>query len=260
MEANGMQGKATTEVSATQVKEYKPGEIIVSEGKTCEVFYVILQGEVEIFQNNKSIRVLKEGDVFGIESFYLKRSCTTTAKTITHARIASYHTDLIGQIIFTKPQLTEKILNSIIAQLEQTTQVAEANIPLGHLVDFNERVYQDGDVIIEEGSLGRDICMLVESEKGLLVSRGGKEVGRITHPGEYFGEMSSLLNRKRTATVRSLGRSVVQIYPGENLEATLSAYPDLAKKVIDALASRLVDANNRIAQLSNGKETDYLSL
>ena len=254
-----MQGKETTEISASQVKEYKPGEIIVSEGETREVFYVILEGEVEIFQNNKSIRVLKEGDVFGTENFYLKRCCTTTSKTITHSRIASYHTDLIGQIIFTKPQLTEKILNSIIAQLEQTTQVAEANIPLGNLVDFNERVYQDGEVIIEEGSLGRDICMLVESEKGLLVSRAGKEVGRITQPGEYFGEMSSLLNRKRTATVCSLGKSVVQIFPGDNLEATLSAYPDLAKKIIDTLASRLVDANKRVAELSGGKEDDFIS-
>jgi CRP-like cAMP-binding protein len=101
--------------------------------------------------------------------------------------------------------------------------------------------------------------MLVESEKGLLVSREGKEVGRITQPGEYFGEMSSLLNLKRTATVSSMGKSVVQIFPGDNLEATLAAYPSLAKKIIDTLASRLIDANRRITELSNGKESDFLS-
>lgn len=101
--------------------------------------------------------------------------------------------------------------------------------------------------------------MLVESEKGLLVSKEGKEVGRINQPGEYFGEMSSLLDLKRTATVSSLGRSVVQIFPGDNLEATLAAYPRLAKKIIDTIASRLVDADKRIAELSDGKETDFLS-
>ena len=254
-----MQGKETTEITASQVKEYKPGEIVASEGEKSEVFYVILEGEVEIFQNNKSIRVLKEGDVFGLENFCLKKCCTTTSRTITLSRIASYHTDLIEQIIYTKPQLTEKILNSIILQLEQTTQVAEENIQLGNLVDFNERIYQDREVIIEEGSAGRDICMLVESEKGLLISREGKEVGRITQPGEYFGEMSSLLNLKRTAMVSSIGRSVVQVFPDDNLEATLSAYPSLAKKVIDTLASRLVDANKRIAELSGGKEVNFPS-
>jgi len=254
-----MQNRETTETNAGQVKEYKPGEIIDSEGETSEVFYVILKGEVEIFQNNKSIRVLKEGDIFGLETFCLKRPSTTTSKTITPSRIASYHTGLIKEIVHSKPHLTEKIINSIMAQLEQTTQIAEENIPLGNLVDFNERVYRDGEVIIEEGSLGRDIFMLVESEKGLLVSREGKEVGIITQPGEYFGEMSSLLNKKRTATVSSLGRSVVHIFPGDNLEATLTAYPNLAKKIIDTLAFRLVDANKRIAELSNGKETDFLS-
>lgn len=254
-----MQGKKIAEISASSVKEYKPGGIVASEGDKNELFYVILKGEVEIFQNNKSIRVLKEGDVFGLENFYLKRPYTTTSKTITHSRIASYHTGLINEIVYTKPQLTEKIINSIIAQLEQTTQVAEENIPLGSLVDFNERVYQDGEVIIEEGSVGKDIYMLVESEKGLLVSKEGKEVGKVTQPGEYFGEMSSLLNLKRTATVSSMGRSVVQVFPGDNLEATLAAYPSLAKKVIDTLASRLLDANKRIIELSNGKEIDFLS-
>ena len=254
-----MRGKETTEVSASRVKEYKPGEIIVSEGEQITMFHVILKGEVEIIQNNKSIRVLKEGDVFSLENFFLKRPCTTTSRTITLSRIASYDADLINEIIYNKPQLTEKIINSIIAQLEQTTQVAEEHIPLGNVVDFNERVYQDGEIIIEEGSVGKDICMLVESEKGLLVSKEGKEVGRINQPGEYFGEMSSLLDLKRTATVSSLGRSVVQIFPGDNLEATLAAYPRLAKKIIDTIASRLVDADKRIAELSDGKETDFLS-
>jgi CRP-like cAMP-binding protein len=254
-----MPGIETTEISASEVKAYKPGEIVAAEGEKNEFFFVILKGEVEIFQNNKSIRVLKEGDVFGLESFYLRRPCTTTSKTITFSRIASYRADLINEIVYTKPQLTEKILNSIMAQLEQTTQVAEENIPLAKLVDFNEQVYQNGEVIIEEGTVGKDIYMLVESEKGLLVSREGKEVGRITQPGEYFGEMSSLLNLKRTATVSSMGKSVVQIFPGDNLEATLAAYPSLAKKIIDTLASRLIDANRRITELSNGKESDFLS-
>jgi len=254
-----MQGKETTEISATKVKEYKPGQIIASEGETNDFFHVILKGEVEIFQNNKSIRILREGDVFGLENFYLKKHYTTTSKTISFSRIASYHIDLIEHIIYTKPHLTQRIINSIIAQLEQTTQIAEENIPLGSLVDFNERIYQDGEVIIEEGSLGKDIYMLVESEKGLLVSKEGKEVGRITQKGEYFGEMSSLLNLRRTATVSSMGRSKVQVFPGENLEATLAVYPSLAKKIIDTLASRLIEANQRITELSNGKEVDFLS-
>ena len=244
-----MQEKVIADVSANQVKEYAPGAIITAEGEKKDVFYVILKGEVEIFQNKKSIRVLQEGDVFGLENVYVYKCCSTTAKALNRSRIASYHRDVIEQILHTKPQVTAQMITSLLVQLEQTTQVAQEHMPAGGLVDFRERIYQGGEVIIEEGSPGRDIYLLVGSERGLSISIAGKEVGRITRPGEYFGEMSSLLNQERTATVTSLGRSMVQVFPGENLEATLSANPQLSKKIIDTLAARLAAANRRITEL-----------
>ncbi len=236
------------ETSAMEVKEYKPGEIIIPEGEERDCFFVILKGEVTLSQNNKLIRVLKEDDVFGLESVFLKKPFTTTAKTITSARIAAYGIGLLRDLIYDHPALIEKILSSLVAQLEQTTQVAEENIELAKLIDFNEKVYQDGEIIIEEGSEGIDFYRLIETEGGLLITKGGKEIGRISEPGEYFGEMSSLLSQRRTATVRSIGRSVVQVFPGENLEAALEAYPSLAKKIIDTLAYRLAEASKKIAE------------
>ena len=242
-----MDKRNRTEVRAHGIRVYEPGDIITSEGETRDVFYVVLDGAVEIFQNKRSIRVLQEGDVFALESILLQKSCSVTAKALSPSRIAAYHKDILEEIISGKPQVSIQIINSLVAQLEQTTQAAAEHIPLGGFVDFHERIFQDGEVIIEEGSAGKEIYQLVESERGLLVSIDGKEVARMTQPGEYFGEMSSLLNQKRTATVTSLGRSVVQVFPGEDLEATLVSYPQLSKKIIDTLASRLAKASERIA-------------
>lgn len=253
-----MRGKEMTGLSAQQVKEYAPGATIVSEGENNDVFHVILKGAVEIFQNKKSIRMLQEGDVFGLESVYVYKNCSTTAKALNRSRIASYPRDLIEEILHTSPKVTAQMINSLLAQLEQTTQVAQEHIPSGGMVDFRERIYEEGELIIEEGSAGKDICQLVESERGLSISTGGKEVGRITRAGEYFGEMSSLLNQPRTATVRSLGRSVVRHFSSEDLEDTLRTSPLLAKKIIDTLAARLSEANRRIAERAG--ETESISL
>ena len=242
-----MDDRDSAKAGARGIKEYAPGNMITSEGEKKDVFYVILEGAVEIFQNKRSIRVLQDGDVFGLESIFLQKCCTSTAKALSRSRIASYHKDVMDEIISGKPQVTAQIINSLVAQLEQTTQAAAEHIPLGGFVDFHERVYQDGEVIIKEGSAGKEIYQLVESERGLLVSIDGKEVARMIQPGEYFGEMSSLLNQTRTATVTSLGRSVVQVFPGEDLEATLLSYPRLSKQIIDTLASRLAKASERIA-------------
>jgi CRP-like cAMP-binding protein len=154
---------------------------------------------------------------------------------------------MIKEIIYQRPQLTEKILNSVMYQLEQTTQIAEEFIPMENVIDLNERVFQDGEVIIEEGTTGSEIFQLIESEKGLLVTKEGKEIGRISRSGEYFGEMSAILKQQRSATVRSIGRSIVHVFPGEDLDVMLEAYPKLSKTLIDTLAKRVLESSNTLA-------------
>jgi CRP-like cAMP-binding protein len=251
-----MQGSALQDERESQVKEFKTGEVIAAEGENQQSFFVILQGSVEIFQHNKSIRTLRAGDVFGLERVFLKKSLTTTARALSPVRVATYQSSAIGQIAAVRSQVITAIISSLISQLEQTTQVAEEYMPPAFMLDFNQRVYQEGEIIIEEGTPGNDIFMLLESQRGLLVTRKGNEVGRITQPGEYFGEMSGLLRERRTATVRCLGRSLVQRFPGDDLEVTLMAYPRLAKGLIDTLASRLLAANRRIVELACNKEAD----
>jgi CRP-like cAMP-binding protein len=242
-----MNQRDNTTGGSHRIQEYAPGKIIVSEGETREGLYVILDGSVEIFQNKRSIRVLQDGDVFGLESILLKKCCTVTAQALSPSRIAIYQKKVLEEIISANSQVATQIIKSLVAQLEQTTQAAAEHIPLGGFVDFHERIYQDGEIIIAEGTTGKEIYQLVECEKGLKVSIKGKEVARMTRPGEYFGEMSSLLNQARTATVTSLGRSVVQVFPGEDLESTLLHYPQLSKSIIDTLASRLAKASEKIA-------------
>jgi CRP-like cAMP-binding protein len=246
-----MQGHAMPDQPVCRVREYATGEVIAAEGEDRETFYVILQGSVELLQHGKSIRVLEAGDVFGLERIFLKRPLTTTSRALSPARIAVYKGNAIGQIAAARSQVINVIIVSLLNQLEQTTQIAGEYLPPAFMLDFNQNLYQEGEVIIEEGTSGNDIFMLVESENGLLVTRQGKEVGRISRPGEYFGEMSGLLGEKRTATVRSLGTSLVQRFPGEDLDATLMAYPCLARWMIDILASRLLAANRRIVGLTD---------
>jgi CRP-like cAMP-binding protein len=245
-----MEKKSSSALHDINIREYRPKEIIVSEADPCDRFFVILKGEVEIFQNNKSIRILKEGDIFGLENFYLIHPYTTSAHCLSTARIATYPVKLIKDIIYNRPQLTEKILQSVMTQLEQTTQIAEEHIPRENVVDITitELVFHDGDIVIEEGTNGCDIFQLIESEKGLLVTRDGTEVGKISTPGEYFGEISAILKQQRSATVRSLGRSVVKVFSGENLDTILTTYPHLARVIIDTLAKRLIAANAIISE------------
>jgi CRP-like cAMP-binding protein len=229
------------------IKKYAPLQIIVSEGAAQDFFYVILDGTVEVSQNRKIIRTLRDGDVFGIENYYRKLPYTTTACAITPARIAAYRSETIRDIIYTHPQLAEKIFASVMCQLEQTTGRAEENIPFERATPIREHIYQDGEIIITENSEGSEMFRLMEAQHGLRVTFQGREIGTITRPGEFFGEMSSILRQPRTATVTSIGRSRVQIFMVEDIEDDFRQFPDLAITIINTLSKRLFEADMRLA-------------
>ena len=48
-----------------KVREVLPDTVIAEQGKRGDSFYVVIQGEVEIQQNSRKVKVLKSGDIFG---------------------------------------------------------------------------------------------------------------------------------------------------------------------------------------------------
>ncbi|MFH1626324.1 MAG: cyclic nucleotide-binding domain-containing protein [Pseudomonadota bacterium] len=249
------QGKRTTaeDISAVNVKMYEPEQTIISEGEKKNCFYTILLGSVEVLQRGKNIRVLREGDVFGLESFFLHRPYTTTVRALTDVRIATYSTGVMKDIIYTRPNLTEKILNSLLNQLEQTTQIAEEHMTSEGFLYLNEKVYEDGETIIEEGTTGDEFFRLVETEGGLLVTKEGKQIGKIEKPGEFFGEMSGILNQPRSATVTSVGKSIVQVFSADSLDEIFESYPTAARNLLHGIAYRLSETDKRIVKVTEKK-------
>jgi CRP-like cAMP-binding protein len=223
----------------SHIRNYRPHELIVTEGVAPEHFFVVLQGSVEIIQNDFSVRILTENDVFGLENYYLQRPYTTTARALTRARIAAYATSLIKEIIFDRPQLAEKILSSIARQLEQTTEIATRHIPVDAPADTQQIDCTDGEVIIREGDTGTAMFRLVSSEGGLRVSRRGMALSLITKPGEIFGELSALLGTPRAATVVSCGTSVVEKISITNMDVFVASNPHAVRNLLVSLAIRM---------------------
>ncbi|MGC9324042.1 MAG: cyclic nucleotide-binding domain-containing protein [Desulfomonilia bacterium] len=240
----------TRPIESVDVREYRPGEIIVREGSPNTYFYAILEGEVQIFQMEKPIRILSDKDVFGLENYYRGIPYTTTAKAMKISRVATYESELIEEVAYSKPALASMVLRSAFLQLEQTTSIAEANIPYGETINLDLREYSDGQVVIEEGTNGTEIYKLYHTEGGLEVLKKNVQIGLITKPGEYFGEMSFILNEPRSATIRSKGKSVVEVIPVAEggLDKLIQENPEVAHKIISSLAQRLKQANLMIVK------------
>ena len=58
-----------------------------------------------------------------------------------------------------------------------------------------------GKTLIKEGDSGREFFVLIDGTAD--VSQGGKQIGRMMGPGDFFGEIALVSKTPRTATVKT---------------------------------------------------------
>lgn len=92
-----------------------------------------------------------------------------------------------------------------------------------------------GDVLIEEGT--RHDGMLVLVSGSVNVERDGVSFAQVDTPGAVFGEMSVVLDKVATATVRA--RSDVEVYAIAEPLSFLRDKPGAALAVLRVTAARL---------------------
>ena len=102
-----------------------------------------------------------------------------------------------------------------------------------------------GTVLITEGSTTGHLFVLVEGQ--LEVLRGDTVVAVLSEPGALTGEMSVLLDRPHTATVRTSAPST--LYAFENAAIFLNEQPAVALLIARLLAQRLNVATTYLADL-----------
>ncbi len=135
-------------------------------------------------------------------------------------------------------------------QVLEKTVLQKESLP-AYLLNPDEMVFENGDTIIKEGNSDNNFFKLIQG--CLEVIKGSEKIAEISQPDSYFGEMSALLGGKRTATIRSVGKSIVKVFPGDKLMETLEGYPEISKQVITTLVRRLEETNQRLIQVTNQK-------
>lgn len=121
------------------------------------------------------------------------------------------------------------------------------------MIDALERFAREfpaGAVLFEEGQPGHDMYIIVSGEIEIRRQVGGSErVLAVLPAGEFFGEMAILNGRPRSATAVARTTARLFVIDGTTFEAMLRARPEIALRLIKALASRLDRANHHVELL-----------
>lgn len=107
-----------------------------------------------------------------------------------------------------------------------------------------------GEVLFREGEPG-DAMYVIQSGKVRLSRkiRGEDQVVAELGPGEFFGEMSILNGKPRSATAEVIEDAQLLVLDPKTFESMIKANTEIAVRMIKKLARRLDEANERIETL-----------
>ncbi|XP_022919749.1 cAMP-dependent protein kinase type I regulatory subunit isoform X2 [Onthophagus taurus] len=209
------------------------GEAIISQGAEGDNFYVIDQGEVEVFVNNELVTTIGDGGSFGELALIYGTPRAATVRAKTDVKLwgidrDSYRRILMGSTI-RKRKMYEEFLSrvSILENLDKWERltVADALEPVS---------FEDKETIVRQGEPGDDFYIIVEGTALVMQNREGEEpveVGRLG-PSDYFGEIALLLDRPRAATVVANGPLKCVKLDRARFERVLGLCADILKRNI----------------------------
>jgi acetate kinase len=100
----------------------------------------------------------------------------------------------------------------------------------------NERSFGVGERILRRGLSGMSFYVILDGEASVKVN--DEELNRL-RPGDFFGEVSTLLGEPLTADVTAETAVRVLEIPGPKLEAFLLNYPRVMLRMLKTEARRL---------------------
>jgi CRP-like cAMP-binding protein len=112
-----------------------------------------------------------------------------------------------------------------------------------------------GKILTKQGELGRHFVVIVEGE--VDVTRDGTHIATLG-PGSFFGEMSLLDGKPRTATATTIGATHVLMLTTDAFNEVLATMPSVDRKLLSVLAGRLREIEERYVPMNERGASDIV--
>jgi cGMP-dependent protein kinase len=210
---------------------YAAGESIISEGEVGETFFIVKEGEVHCYKDDKRIRTYKSGEYFGERALRLHEpraaTCVAAGACTCVTLSKDDFEDLLGPL---QEVLDHNMLKDTLrtAPLFRYLTSAERE----NVLDAFEFVdLTSGDCIFRQGDPGISFVLLREGEVKLY--RDGEEVAT-KKGGDYFGEKSLLYGVPRECDAFVSSPKCLAAYLDNSaFEGAMGPIADVLKRATD---------------------------
>lgn len=148
--------------------------------------------------------------------------------------------------------------------LDHSVSVARRLMSEDSILQRFVRSFPRGTVLFREGDRGNEMYV-IKSGRVTISKRVGDVEKTLSNlgNGEFFGEMSILLNRPRSATATVIDEATILVIDTKTFQAMVASNSEIAVRMIKKLADRLQEADDLISNLllqdASSKVVHYLT-
>ena len=236
-----------------QVRRYGKGKPICREGDPGDSIYIISHGKVAVTRQPAGkgkmiLNELKEGEFFGEFGFFSGSRRQATVETLEDTEILEMTKEEMAKITQEFPSVSRvllafykrRVLDNLLAAstLFQDFAPAERR-DLLEAMPLEE--FPAGTLVIREGTPGECLYIIKSGEVEVFTqdSKKGKLVLATLREGDYFGEISLITAKPRTASVKVVRAAELVRLDKKDFDRVVARHPETLKALEDSLQTRL---------------------
>lgn len=238
---------------------YGFGDEIIREGDDADAFYVLASGRARVCKRGESgdeipLNVLHPGAEFGELGLLEGRPRMATVRCSTDAVAMRLDREEFRRLVRDNPRLQSGM--EILARhrtlhnfLRQFSGFSRLPFPvLRRLLENLEPVsVSAGELIIRQGDGPGPLYILEHGRARVYATRDGTSTNlAFLRSGDYFGELSVLVNAPRAATVEALTDCRLLALTSDALRKLMAESPELAKLLEERIAGYHADREARV--------------
>jgi CRP-like cAMP-binding protein len=237
------------------------GVRICRDGESGDSIFIIAQGEAEVTKKNqlgeeRLLGRLGPGSFFGEFGYFTDGNRHATVEAVTDLELLEIEKAEIDLIIQKYPQVKEvmyrfykeRVLDNLLVMSPLTALLSvEDRQKLISKFQFQE--FKQGETIVKEGEPG-DAMFLIKSGRAEVTTIDPKDHRKLTlarlGAGEFFGEVSLIKNKPRTATITALIPVELLVINRQSLDELTNEHPEMVSLLEQTIEKRVEDTIKKI--------------
>ena len=215
-----------------------PGEDIIVQGDIGDVFYLLEEGEVDIYikKNGAEMKVhtYKPGDAFGELAIMYNAPRAATCRASTNCKLWALDRTSFKVIVVAATMIKRELYQGFLQKVPILSSLNEGEVMT--LADsLSEEKFAKGATVCTQGEEGNYFYIIKDGKAVCSVTdaTGASSDVATLEVGNYFGEIALMTAKPRQATVRAGEDLVVLALDRATFTRVLGNMEDIMKRNID---------------------------